>query len=196
MKSLLAAGVLLSAASLSACSDTAPPSSSSVAATSPATTATSEAPVSGITGNAPPPTTTTRPIPAIPASLDEVEIDTVNLDGNELMVAIADTPEARRQGLMGVTDLLDLDGMLFVFDEDTASGFWMKDTLIPLDIAFFSVDGAYVDSFVMEPCTTADCPTYFPGGAYRYALEMAAGMMPDDRSELTLGGAWMGDEEG
>ena len=55
----------------------------------------------------------------------------------------------------------------------------MKDTLLPLDIAFFTAEGAFVDGFTMEPCTTASCPSYQPSGAYRYALEVPSGDMPD-----------------
>jgi uncharacterized membrane protein (UPF0127 family) len=126
--------------------------------------------------------------PIVPGPLASIAIDTVELDGQELLVAIADTPDLRRQGLMNVPDLLDLDGMLFIFGDDSSGGFWMKDTLIPLDIAFFDASGAFVDGFAMEPCTTDDCPTYRPGGPYRYALEMAAGDMPADPRELGVQG--------
>lgn len=122
--------------------------------------------------------------PLIPGPLASLAIDTVELDGRSLLVAIADTPELRRQGLMNIADLLDLDGMLFVFADESTGGFWMKDTLIPLDIAFFDGSGAFVDGFVMEPCTTDDCPTYRPSGSYRYALEVAAGDMPTNPQDL------------
>ncbi len=111
----------------------------------------------------------------------------MELDGRELYVAIADTMEKRRQGLMEIDDLLDLDGMLFVFDGDTSGGFWMKNTLIPLDIAYFDVDGRFVDGFVMEPCTADPCPIYTPDGDYRFALEMAAGTMPQNPLQLETG---------
>ena len=81
----------------------------------------------------------------------------------------------------------DLDGMLFVFEQDTSGGFWMKNTLIPLDIAFFAVDGTFVDGFEMQPCTTDECPTYTPSGAYRYALELPLGAMPDEVLQLDPG---------
>jgi uncharacterized membrane protein (UPF0127 family) len=55
----------------------------------------------------------------------------------ELDVEIADTPEERAAGLMGREDLGALDGMAFVWPEPTSGGFWMKDTLIPLSIAFW-----------------------------------------------------------
>jgi uncharacterized membrane protein (UPF0127 family) len=132
--------------------------------------------------------------PRVPAPLASFAIDTIQLDGQELFVAIADNAALRRQGLMNVPDLLDLDGMLFVFDVDSTGGFWMRDTLIPLDIAFFDATGAFVDGFLMEPCTTSDCPTYRPSGPYRYALEMAAGEMPANPKELGTPGTWTSEE--
>ncbi len=86
---------------------------------------------------------------------------------------------------MGVTDLGEVDGMLFLFAEDTDSGFWMKDTLISLDIAFFDREGNLVDQMTMEPCVADPCPPFRPITDYRYALEMPAGTMgtlePGDR---------------
>ena len=64
--------------------------------------------------------------------------------------------------------------MLFVFQVDSNGGFWMKNTLIPLDIAFFAVDGTFVDSMTMAPCTEDPCPTYRQSGSYRYAVEAPA----------------------
>jgi hypothetical protein len=62
-----------------------------------------------------------------------------------------------------------------VWDADTGAAFWMKNTLIPLDIAFFSVDGSFVDRLTMEPCNADSCPLYSASGLYRYALEAPAG---------------------
>ena len=104
--------------------------------------------------------TTTQADPDIPAALTNIPLATISVDGRELLVAIADTAEVRSQGLKGVSDLGDLDGMLFVWDADTASAFHMLDTLIPLDIAFFSVGGGLVDRLIMEPCTGDPCPLY------------------------------------
>ena len=113
-------------------------------------------------------TTTIDPVPGF-ARL------AVTVSGDEWRVAVADTPELRQQGLMGVTDLGDLDGMLFVFEEDVSNGFWMKNTLIPLDIAFFSVEGALVDLLRMTPCEADPCEIYQPSGSYRYAIETEVG---------------------
>jgi uncharacterized membrane protein (UPF0127 family) len=76
---------------------------------------------------------------------------------------------------MGVADLGALRGMLFVWPDDVSSGFWMKDTLIPLDIAFFAADGSLVDRLSMVPCEADPCPSYRPSGPYRTALEVPAG---------------------
>ena len=123
-----------------------------------------------------------------PVGLDGFDTSTIEIDGRELEVAVAEAPDQRAQGLMGVTDLGGLDGMLFVFQSDSDGGFWMKDTLIPLDIAFFDGGGALVDVLTMEPCTADPCPSYRPGGSYRYAVETPSGGLdfvgPDSRLEL------------
>ena len=107
--------------------------------------------------------------------LDGFDVTAITIDGQQMAVAVADTPELRAQGLMGVIDLGGLDGMLFVFEETTDVGFWMKDTLIPLDIAFFDSGGAFVAVLTMAPCTDDPCPVYHPSGTYRYAVETPVG---------------------
>ena len=128
-----------------------------------------------------------------PAGLEGFETSTITVDGRDVEVPngellIAASPSQRSQGLMGVADLGSLDGMLFVFPADSDGGFWMKNTLIPLDIVFFTADGGFVDSLTMAPCTEDPCPTYRPVGSYRYALEAPAGdlafVTPTSRLEL------------
>lgn len=109
--------------------------------------------------------------------LEEFGRATIVMSGERWSVAVADTPELRARGLMGITDLGDLDGMLFVFEEDTRAGFWMKDTLIALEVAFFGEDGGFVDLLTMEPCRADPCPTHTPSGAYRYAVEAPEGRL-------------------
>lgn len=119
--------------------------------------------------------TTTTTGSAVTDLLDSFDHRQITVSGETWTVAVADTLAARSQGLMGVTALGDLDGMLFVFSDDTDSGFWMRNTLIPLDIAFFAADGTLVDLLTMNPCPGDPCPVYHPRGSYRYALETAVG---------------------
>jgi uncharacterized protein len=62
-------------------------------------------------------------------------------ESHELTVEIARTAEQRRIGLMFREELGEDDGMLFIFESPSASGFWMNNTLIPLDIAYLAADG-------------------------------------------------------
>jgi uncharacterized membrane protein (UPF0127 family) len=97
-------------------------------------------------------------------------------DGDVVVqVEVADTESERARGLMGRTELAKDAGMVFVFPQDSASAFWMKDTLIPLSIAFYEDGGRIVRILDMEPCREDPCPVYEPGGAYRGALEVTKG---------------------
>lgn len=97
-------------------------------------------------------------------------------DGSVLVNAeVADTQERRTLGLMHRTELADDAGMVFLFFQDTTSGFWMKNTLIPLSIAFFDARGEIVAILDMEPCEKDPCPIYDPGATYRGALEVNEG---------------------
>ena len=123
-----------------------------------------------------------------PAPFSVVEITT---PGGEATVLLADTGAERSQGLMGKEDLGGYDGMLFTFPSDSQGGFWMKDTLIPLSIAFFDSSGKVVDFFDMEPCPagTTACPSYEPDSPYRSAIEVPKGDLP--RWQLDEVGALM-----
>ena len=94
-----------------------------------------------------------------------------------LDVEIAETTEQRRQGLMGRESLPDQAGMLFVYDEPHRGTFWMKNTLIPLSIAFFDTQGRVVAVLDMEPCRADPCPRYDPGVEYTSALEVNQGAL-------------------
>jgi len=108
------------------------------------------------------------------------------LNGEPLLVAVADTPELRSRGLMGVTDLGDLDGMVFIHPEPVTSQFWMKETVIPLDIAFFATDGTLLGVLTMEPCTADPCPTYGVEEPYQWAIEVPSGRFNELPPDATL----------
>jgi uncharacterized protein len=92
-----------------------------------------------------------------------------------IAVEIADTAAEREQGLMGRETLPADAGMAFVFPAEHRGPFWMKDTLIPLSIAFYSANGRILKILDMEPCEADPCPLYDPGVSYRGALEVNEG---------------------
>ena len=119
---------------------------------------------------------------AEPADLPPVDpFDTamVTLTGDDqrhdMPVYVANTSSLRQQGLMGWEALPDGAGMLFEFGDERRGGFWMKDTLIPLSIAFADTDGEILAILDMEPCEEDPCPSYDPDVAYRHALEVDQG---------------------
>ena len=107
---------------------------------------------------------------------------------------LASTAAQRAEGLMHRQDLAGYQGMIFEFDGLSTDGFYMKDTLIPLSIAWFSQAGRYVSSTTMSPCPkgTASCPDYFAAGPYSVAIEVGAGRLPGlgigPGSAITVGG--------
>jgi uncharacterized protein len=90
-------------------------------------------------------------------------------------VEVADTQAEREHGLMGRRSLDPEAGMIFVYPGTVTGAFWMKDTLIPLSIAFYDQDGRILRILDMEPCRQDPCPVYDPGVAYRGALEVNRG---------------------
>jgi uncharacterized membrane protein (UPF0127 family) len=96
-----------------------------------------------------------------------------------LHVRIAETQQERQLGLMNVMALAQDDGMAFVFDDPVTESFWMKDTLIPLSIAFVGDDGRVVSITDMQPCQTDPCPTYAASGPYTLAVEANFGWFAD-----------------
>ena len=119
---------------------------------------------------------------------DVVKTVTVEISGDSRTVAyeaeVASTPSERQRGLMERESLPANRGMLFLFPQDNATGFWMKNTLIPLDIAFID-DGRIVELRSMTPCTTPTCPLTTPSRFYDTALEVNEGSF--DRRGVTVG---------
>jgi uncharacterized membrane protein (UPF0127 family) len=77
-------------------------------------------------------------------------------------------------------DLGGHDGMVFVYDEDATGGFWMRDTPMPLSIAYLDAGGRIVSTTDMAPCgDSPDCPEYPAAGPYRYAVEVPRGRLDD-----------------
>lgn len=91
-------------------------------------------------------------------------------------VEVAQTDEQRSRGLMFRESLPEDHGMVFIWFEEHSGGFWMKNTLIPLSIAFFDEEGEITAILDMEPCKEEPCDVYDPGVPYFGALEVNQGM--------------------
>jgi uncharacterized protein len=98
-------------------------------------------------------------------------------DGFAVTVEIAADDDTRTQGLMFRDHLADDRGMIFLFPETGEYPFWMKNTLIPLDMIW--IDEARRVAHVghdIQPCKADPCPSYPPNARAKYVLEVAGGV--------------------
>ena len=95
---------------------------------------------------------------------------TIRLD-----LEIAKSSSQRAFGLMNRRSLPERAGMVFLFATKTTGGFYMKNTLIPLSIAFLDEGGKILRILDMEPCDEQLCKIYYPDVAYTSALEVNQG---------------------
>lgn len=120
----------------------------------------------------------TTPTAATSQPSAEVAMPRVVLpDGFVVDVELAIDPETRAQGLMYRDRLAENAGMLFFFEESSVQSFWMKNTMIPLDIIWID-DGRRVVHVKenVPPCRSDPCPSYDPGVPAKYVLELGAGV--------------------
>ena len=121
------------------------------------------------------PPATTTPAASGAARTVTYRLEPAGGEARTVRLEIAATPAARARGLMGRTEVPEGTGMVFLYPEDVAEAYWMKNTLVPLSIAFVAADGRVVSVSEMTPCRADPCPSYAPAGPYRYAVELAAG---------------------
>jgi hypothetical protein len=91
---------------------------------------------------------------------------------HNIAAEVASTPAQRQVGMMMRTEMAAHEGMLFVFEAPSPQCFWMRNTLLPLSIAFLDDDGTVVNTAEMQPRSDASHCSAKP---VRYALEMNAG---------------------
>lgn len=96
---------------------------------------------------------------------------------------VADDRDLRTVGLMHRSELPADAGMIFVFAEPTQGAFWMRDTLLPLSIAFVGSDGTVQEILDMDPCSADPCPRYAPDEAYVHAIEANRGYFDQEGIE-------------
>lgn len=102
---------------------------------------------------------------------------TIYIQDKPFMTEIADTPEKHSRGLMFRRGIADNYAMLFIFADEDYRSFWMKNTLISLDIIYLNQGRQIVDMFTsVPPCCGDPCPAYPSKFPARYVLEIKGGL--------------------
>jgi uncharacterized membrane protein (UPF0127 family) len=118
----------------------------------------------------------------------QIEIQSKNKKSKKVIsVEFAISPDQHQKGLMFRTKLPQDEGMLFEFPEERFLAFWMKNTYIPLDIAYINKALQIVDIQQMEPASAllrAEPPTYPSKKASQYALEMNQGWFKKNKFKV------------
>lgn len=125
----------------------------------------------------PPAIATATATPAASANLSVIRFSTTSGSQARLSVEVESNDAERQRGLMGVTSLPEDQGQIFIFqdiapNQDVQIGFWMKDTLVPLSLAFISADRHVLQIVDMQPNTLDVHTSQQP---YRYAVEANQG---------------------
>ena len=122
-------------------------------------------------------------------------VNVVLPDGFNVQARIADTPQSREKGLMFVKNLPENEGMLFVFEQEDDLAFWMKNTLIDLDIVFIGADHTVTTVAEQVPHSytyTPDTDVAHALGYGQYVLELSAqtarrhGVKPGTKIQFSL----------
>lgn len=111
--------------------------------------------------------------PSSSSSSPHVVIHPQNGEPIHVAVEVVDTPEKRRLGLMYRNELPEFSGMLFIFPQEHPLNFWMKNTPLPLDIIYITVDSTIVSiAENTTPYSEAQIPSKHPA---KYTLEVNGG---------------------
>lgn len=115
---------------------------------------------------------------ALPSPNPTLPVTVVDAPRARLLLETATTEPQRERGLMSRTELAPHTGMLFVFDSDGPVSFWMKDTLLSLDMIFVAPDGTVRRVFARVPTVARDTPDNaipLESASARFVIELAAG---------------------
>jgi uncharacterized protein len=111
-----------------------------------------------------------------PATAADLPTTTLTIGKHRITAEVASTPEQRATGLMNRFSLQPDHGMLFVFERPEVQAFWMKNTYVPLSIAFISASGQILNIEDMAPQTET---SHWSKGPAQFALEMRKGWFAD-----------------
>ena len=98
------------------------------------------------------PTESGRPQPKLPTIK-------LWLGAHELATEIARTPTEHQVGMMWRTNMAEMEGMIFIFEEPGRRAFWMRNTLVPLDIAYIAPDGTLLEVHAAQPRDESPIPS-------------------------------------
>jgi len=108
----------------------------------------------------------------------------MQIGATKVNLELAITPAEQAKGLMHREYLAEDRGMLFIFEYEQMQSFWMKNTLIPLDMIFIDSDDKIVDIMTAEPCEKEPCKSYTPKAEAKYVLEVNAGFAEKHNIEI------------
>lgn len=112
------------------------------------------------------PTESGRPQPKLPTIK-------LWLGAHEVVAEIARTPLEHQVGMMWRTNMAEMEGMIFIFDEPGRRAFWMRNTLVPLDIAYLAPDGALLEVHAAQPRNETALPS--DSDRVQFVLELRQG---------------------
>jgi uncharacterized protein len=98
----------------------------------------------------------------------------IKIGNNVVHATVANTPLKQAKGLMFVENMPRNEGMLFVFERESPHIFWMKNTLISLDIIWINSEKRIIDIQTANPCVKDPCQQYAPKEDSLYVLEVNA----------------------
>jgi len=107
------------------------------------------------------------------------------INGKTINLELANTAQEQEQGLMYRNELDENSAMLFIFQDEQIRSFWMKNTLIPLDIIFIDSNNMIVDIQAAEPCKSDPCINYVSKYPAKYVLEVNQGY--SERNNISIG---------
>lgn len=114
----------------------------------------------------------------------QANINTIEIENHIIEIEVAQTQEKKNQGLMFRESLQENQGMLFIWEDEKERSFWMKNTLIPLDMIFLNRDGIIVNIEEANPCKEDRCPNYLSKYPSKYVLEVNKGWSKENNIKI------------